>query len=145
MSRFPYRQFPHKYCGSNSDRQSVGNPGHCEDCVSVGHLVAHPEWGCGDVGCNSEHPEPDVSSEVRSQLEDVIGGGLTNRELNSGRNVKLAQLVVESGLAAKEITHDQIKGIATDLYRAGLTNTLNLDTEAEIASILQRNGLVVQQ
>lgn len=54
-SGFPYRQAPRQYCGSNSDRQSVGDPGHCEDCCSVGHIVAHPEFGCGDVGCYSDH------------------------------------------------------------------------------------------
>lgn len=56
MSAFPYRQFPHHYAGSDSERQSVGDPGHCEACVSVGHVVAHPDLGCGDVGCNSVHP-----------------------------------------------------------------------------------------
>lgn len=57
-SGFPHRQAPHRYCGSNSERQSVGDPGHCEDCCSVGHIVAHPEYGCGDVGCYSDHAEP---------------------------------------------------------------------------------------
>ncbi|RSN26528.1 hypothetical protein DMC63_01445 [Streptomyces sp. WAC 05977] len=53
--RFPYRQMPHELCGSNSERQSVGDPGHCEDCCSVGHVVAHPDLGCGDVGCYRTH------------------------------------------------------------------------------------------
>lgn len=52
---FPYRQFPHAYAGSNSERQSVGDPGHCESCVSVGHIAAHPYCGCADVGCDSDH------------------------------------------------------------------------------------------
>lgn len=52
---FIYRQAPHPYCGSNSDRQSVGDPGHCEDCCAVGHLIAHPDFGCADVGCYSDH------------------------------------------------------------------------------------------
>lgn len=107
--RFPYRQFPHQYCGSNAERQSVGDPGHCEDCVSVGHLVAHPELGCGDVGCTKDHPEPG------------------------------------DGSAERPVTLDQIKGIATDLYRAGLTDRLCISVEGEIAWVLQRNGLVVQQ
>jgi hypothetical protein len=55
---FPYRQTPHRYCGSNSERQQVGDPGHCEDCCSVGHIVAHPECGCADVGCYSDHKAP---------------------------------------------------------------------------------------
>lgn len=107
-NRFPYRQFPHQFCGSNPERQLVGDSGHCEDCVSVGHIVAHPELGCGDVGCTRDHPEPG------------------------------------DGSAGRPITHDQIKGIATDLYRAGLTNRLCVNVEGEIAWVLQRNGLVVQ-
>lgn len=54
---FPYEQVPHRYCGSDKERQSVGDPGHCEDCVSVGHVVAHPDLGCSDVGCYKHHPE----------------------------------------------------------------------------------------
>lgn len=56
---FPYQQFPHPFAGSNSERQSVGDPGHCEDCVSVGHLVALPDLGCGDVGCTNDHSQQD--------------------------------------------------------------------------------------
>lgn len=46
------------YCGTNSKRQSVGLPGHCDRCAEVGHEVAHPNFGCSDVGCSSAHPEP---------------------------------------------------------------------------------------
>lgn len=52
---FPYRPHPHRYSGSNPDRQNIGDPGHCEDCCSVGHLIAHPRYGCGDVGCTVDH------------------------------------------------------------------------------------------
>jgi hypothetical protein len=45
----------HAHSGSNSERQSVGDPGHCELCAQVGHVVAHPELGCGDVGCDDDH------------------------------------------------------------------------------------------
>lgn len=51
------RQGP-RFTGSNSERQSVGDPGHCDRCAEVGHVKAHPELGCGDVGCNSYHAEP---------------------------------------------------------------------------------------
>lgn len=51
-------EHPHAYAGSSSDRQSVGDPGHCEDCCSLGHVEAHPDLGCGDVGCDRLHPEP---------------------------------------------------------------------------------------
>lgn len=43
------------YPGRNSDRQSVGLPGHCEQCAEHGHIVAHPEYGCSEVGCYSSH------------------------------------------------------------------------------------------
>lgn len=55
---FPYRQHPHELCGSDTARQEVGDPGHCEDCCSVGHVVAHPDLGCGDVGCYRTHGDP---------------------------------------------------------------------------------------
>ncbi|SEU46537.1 hypothetical protein [Nonomuraea wenchangensis] len=47
----------HEYAGSDTERQSVGAPGHCEACAIHGHVVAHPELGCGDVGCYRHHPE----------------------------------------------------------------------------------------
>lgn len=49
----------HPYAGSNSERQSVGLPGHCERCAQVGHVKAHPDLGCGDVGCTAFHPDED--------------------------------------------------------------------------------------
>lgn len=67
MSRYPYRQSPHPLAGSNSERQSVGDPGHCEDCCSVGHVVAHPDLGCGDVGCDVSH-EADLPQTLESLL-----------------------------------------------------------------------------
>jgi ADP-ribose pyrophosphatase YjhB (NUDIX family) len=53
------------YAGTNPDRQSVGLPGHCDRCVAVGHVRAHPDLGCGDVGCTVRH----VSDKARRQLE----------------------------------------------------------------------------
>jgi hypothetical protein len=51
------RFFPptHRFCGNDSERASVGLPGHCWVCAIVGHVVAHPELGCGDVHCNLTH------------------------------------------------------------------------------------------
>lgn len=46
------------FAGSNSERQSVGLPGHCVKCAEHGHVAAHPDLGCGDVGCNAAHDEP---------------------------------------------------------------------------------------
>lgn len=42
-------------CGRNSERQQAGLPGHCEVCAQYGHVAAHPEFGCGDVGCTIDH------------------------------------------------------------------------------------------
>lgn len=40
----------HPWAGSNTERESVGDPGHCENCALVGHVQAHPDLGCGGVG-----------------------------------------------------------------------------------------------
>jgi hypothetical protein len=44
--------------GQNTERQSVGLPGHCDRCAEVGHVVAHPDLGCADVGCTQSHASP---------------------------------------------------------------------------------------
>lgn len=44
----------HRYCGSDSARASVGDPGHCEPCAVVGHVVGYPDYGCADVMCNAD-------------------------------------------------------------------------------------------
>ncbi len=57
VPRHPYKQQsdPGTHAGSSKARQEVGDPGHCEACVSVGHEQAHPALGCGDVGCYDDH------------------------------------------------------------------------------------------
>lgn len=45
----------HPFAGTNRDRASRGDPGHCEPCAALGHVVAHPDHGCGDVGCDAAH------------------------------------------------------------------------------------------
>jgi hypothetical protein len=55
MTTYPTRRL----AGSNSDRQSVGLPGHCERCAEVGHVRAHKNLGCGDVGCTQAHSPTD--------------------------------------------------------------------------------------
>lgn len=45
------------YPGRDSDRQSVGKPGHCSDCARIGHVAAHLDFGCSDVGCDRAHDE----------------------------------------------------------------------------------------
>jgi hypothetical protein len=51
----------HNRSGSSKERQEIGLPGHCERCAEVGHVRAHKNLGCGDVGCSSPHGpgEPD--------------------------------------------------------------------------------------
>lgn len=68
-----------RFAGSNSERQSVGDPGHCERCAEVGHVKAHPELGCGDVGCYANHDEPsdpvtsaDLVSEMRGRADKGV-------------------------------------------------------------------------
>lgn len=51
-TRFPPT---HRYAGTDSSRARVGKPGHCEPCAVVGHVAAHPDFGCGDVGCTADH------------------------------------------------------------------------------------------
>ena len=48
----------HNRSGTNPERQRVGDPGHCEACAQHGHVIAHPDLGCGDVGCHRPHEEP---------------------------------------------------------------------------------------
>lgn len=47
--------------GSDQQRQSSGLPGHCEDCADRGHVAAHPELGCSDVGCTSGHEDSETA------------------------------------------------------------------------------------
>ena len=68
MSVRPYPP-THRYCGSNPERQSVGDPGHCEDCAQHGHVLAHPDLGCGDVGCNALHGPEDERAALVAAIE----------------------------------------------------------------------------
>jgi hypothetical protein len=54
----------HPRAGTNSYRQSVGLPGHCERCAEVGHVRAHRTLGCGDVGCTAAHSPGDPSDQA---------------------------------------------------------------------------------
>jgi hypothetical protein len=47
----------HPYAGHSKERAERGDPGHCERCCQLGHVVAHPKLGCGDVGCTKGHKE----------------------------------------------------------------------------------------
>lgn len=56
------------HTGSDPERGSVGLPGHCEDCAAVGHVAAHPDLGCGDVGCTAAHDEDPAPSPAKAGL-----------------------------------------------------------------------------
>lgn len=62
----------HPRAGSNKDRQSVGDPGHCERCAEVGHVRAHPSLGCGDVGCESAHGQDDPRDAVPAEYVPTL-------------------------------------------------------------------------
>ncbi len=51
----------HTYAGTSKDRQEVGLPGHCKACAAAGHMAAHPDLGCGDVGCDKAHDDAPAS------------------------------------------------------------------------------------
>lgn len=55
----PFYPPTHPYAGSNPERAGVGDPGHCERCAVLGHVEAHPDLGCGDVGCHRAHTPGD--------------------------------------------------------------------------------------
>ncbi|GAA1753713.1 hypothetical protein [Nostocoides vanveenii] len=62
------------FAGANPNRQSVGLPGHCESCAQHGHVAAHPDFGCGDVGCDLDHDEyvPEVSSFDDARIDALM-------------------------------------------------------------------------
>lgn len=45
----------HAYPGHSKHRAEEGVPGHCERCCQYGHVKAHRDLGCGDVGCTKGH------------------------------------------------------------------------------------------
>jgi hypothetical protein len=61
----------HDYSGSSKARQEVGKPGHCEACAEFGHVRAHPDLGCGDVGCNRAHDEDPASALAEPKVVDL--------------------------------------------------------------------------
>lgn len=46
------------FTGSASgERAESGYSSHCDRCERFGHVLAHPDLGCGDVGCTRAHDE----------------------------------------------------------------------------------------
>lgn len=84
---FLYRQMPHPLCGTSKDRAQRGDPGHCEDCCAVGHLHAHDDLGCGDVGCTRDHDDhgvlflPDLDP-ISSPAADAVAAARAFRTLD---------------------------------------------------------------
>lgn len=78
------RAFPptHGYPGTNPVRQSVGKPGHCEPCAEHGHVAAHPDLGCGDVGCTSHHDEDTTDDgPTEADIVKLLRAGDVNPEI----------------------------------------------------------------
>lgn len=68
----PYMGPTARFAGSNPERQSIGLPGHCVACAEHGHVAAHPELGCGDVGCTPFHDEAAPASETAPETESAL-------------------------------------------------------------------------
>lgn len=79
----------HPYAGSCKERAEIGKPGHCEQCAEHGHVVAHPDLGCSDVGCGKAHDDEAPSAQLRppfaltvdeclAELRTAVGGWITN-------------------------------------------------------------------
>ena len=54
--------------GTNSARQATGLPGHCTACAARGHIAAHPNLGCADVGCSDAHPSAQTADPTSTIL-----------------------------------------------------------------------------
>lgn len=113
--RLPYRRIPARYAGSDPERQSVGDPGHCEDCVSVGHALAHPDFGCADVGCYESHEPVDPGDDLDRAIRDRIS-------LLRGRRVLDKAIRDRIDLLRGRRVHNR----AAEEYAAGLIAVLDL-------------------
>lgn len=93
------------YTGSNTARQEVGLPGHCDDCAAHGHVAAHPTLGCGDVGCTETHDQQTAVSTTSDALPVKVAAYLcgdkedpSSRALfaNSDRAEQYARMLADS-------------------------------------------------
>lgn len=50
--------------------------GHCDRCNEVGHVTAHPELGCADVGCTRSHENDEVQTlaDAIPVLDEITAG-----------------------------------------------------------------------
>lgn len=67
----PGHPITHPHAGADSERASVGLPGHCDTCAIIGHVAAHPDYGCGDVRCDDYHPDYGCDNEPSDEDEPV--------------------------------------------------------------------------
>jgi hypothetical protein len=95
----------HPYCGSNSERQSVGDPGHCDRCAEIGHVLAHPSLGCGDVGCDRDHGFGNPA-DTPEWLEAT---GRADREFDARTALNRRGVILGFG---RSFTLDQIEALA---------------------------------
>jgi hypothetical protein len=68
--------------GTDTERQSRGAPGHCDECAEFGHVVAHPALGCADVGCNASHEA--ASGTAHEEAAVMISLGLDHGDSVGG-------------------------------------------------------------
>lgn len=104
MSVKPYPS-THPYCGSNSERQSVGDPGHCERCAELGHVLAHPGLGCGDVGCSRFHEPGDPADTP----EWRVATDRAEREFDARTTLNRHGVILEFG---RSFTLEQVEALA---------------------------------
>ena len=109
------------FAGANPNRQSVGLPGHCESCAQHGHVAAHPDFGCGDVGCDQNHDEivPEVSPFVDA--------------------------VIDNEMARADQALDEIVRLQREISRRSLTAAAlmvrSLDPSAKTATLTEEEGM----
>lgn len=92
----PTARFP----GTNPDRQSVGKPGHCENCAEHGHVKAHPNLGCGDVGCYSAHGPDEEAAATKAAAPTVFTVQATVEDQIEARTESEARQILRDRLAS---------------------------------------------
>jgi hypothetical protein len=92
----------HPRAGTNKERQSIGDPGHCERCAEIGHIRAHPSLGCGDVGCEQSHALDEPTERLRSK--------------SMGETMRIIGTYREAVQAVRALHHDMRLGEWTGTY-----------------------------
>lgn len=103
--------------GTNQDRQSEGLPGHCDACEQYGHIAAHPELGCSDVGCSESH-ETDQVDETEDHEAGRVDDTGTVKQCGCGAWDDLQGDHRRAGCPAEHLP------IGATVYYLGLTQTV---------------------